>query len=277
MRPSADSLVAVPRMYDPGEPATSCWRRFFAWLGEAAGVDLHMAEMPPPTQLPDIWSRSDLGCAFMCALPFSGGRFDVQPLAAPVPRFPRYESRPVYATDFIVRHDSPVQALEELRNQGPIALMPRDSLSGFRSPVAHLTGRLGEEPVRQLLRTNAVQVQTPREVLQAVAEGRAAVGTVDSYFFDLCIHTQMPLSQNLRSIATTPWLPISPLVASRAVDGETIDAIRAALLRTGEGAEAGALLEDLGLAGFAEVDMSAYTETVGARFRDTRGTSLTSP
>ncbi|MFD1380421.1 phosphate/phosphite/phosphonate ABC transporter substrate-binding protein [Fodinicurvata halophila] len=256
---------------------TSRWRRFFAWLAEAAGVDLHMAEMPPPAQLPDIWSRRDLGCAFMCALPFSGGRFDVQPLAAPVPCFPRYESRPVYATDFIVRHDSPIEALEDLRQQGPLALMPRDSLSGFRSPVAHLAERLGEAPLRHLLRSKAVQVQTPREVLQAVAEGQAAVGVVDTYFFDLCAHPQMPLAQNLRSIATTPWLPISPLVASGVVDGGTIDAIRAALLRAGEDAEPRALLEDLGLSGFAEVDRSAYTEAVGARFRDGVDKSLISP
>lgn len=264
-------------MYDPGEPATSRWRAFFAWLAEAAGVDLRMVEMPPPAQLPDIWSRSDLGCAFMCALPFSGGRLDVQPLAAPVPRFPRYEARPVYATDFIVRHDSSIQALEDLRDQEPLALMPRDSLSGFRSPVAHLAERLGEQPVRHLLRTNAVQVQTPREVLQAVAEGQAAMGAVDSYFFDLCAHTQMPFAQNLRSIATTPWLPISPLVASEAVDGKVIDAIRAALLRAGKDAEARALLDDLGLAGFVEVDVPAYTEAVGARFRDGVDKSLTSP
>lgn len=277
MTQPAGPLVAVPRMYDPGEPATSRWRRFFAWLAEAAGVDLRMVEMPPPAQLPDIWARADLGCAFMCALPFSSGRFDVQPLAAPVPLFPRYESRPVYATDFIVRHDSPVRDLEDLRDHGPVALMPRDSLSGFRVPLAHLAERWGEDAVRRLLRDNVLPVQTPRDVLQSVAEGRAALGAVDSYFLDLCCHIQAPFAQDLRRIATTPWLPMSPLIASTAVDDKTIDALRAILLKADRDETARGILEDVGLLGFAEIDVSDYTDAVWERYGDTAGAGLNRP
>jgi phosphonate transport system substrate-binding protein len=39
------------------------------------------------------------------------------PTAAPVPAGDRYAGRPIYYSDVIVRHDSPISCLEELRGR----------------------------------------------------------------------------------------------------------------------------------------------------------------
>src|SRR5712692_3150830 len=59
--------------------------------------------------------------AFMCGFPYSQ-RFDrserpIELLCAPVMAAPRYQGRPVYFTDVVVRRDSAVRSFAELRGR----------------------------------------------------------------------------------------------------------------------------------------------------------------
>jgi phosphonate transport system substrate-binding protein len=63
-------------------------------------------------------------------------------LCAPVMAPPRYEDRPIYFTDVVVRHDSPLWSFADLRGQS-YAYNDRGSHSGYNVPRDHLL-RLGE-------------------------------------------------------------------------------------------------------------------------------------
>jgi phosphonate transport system substrate-binding protein len=66
----------------------------------------------------------------------------VDVLCAPVMAAPRYEDRPIYFTDVVVRHDRPWQSFADLRGRS-YAFNDPGSHSGYNVPRDHLL-RLGE-------------------------------------------------------------------------------------------------------------------------------------
>ena len=65
------SYVANARMYSVNPGAASAWKELFAWLARKSGVDLRVIDHAFPSPLAELWSRPDLGCAFMCGLPYA--------------------------------------------------------------------------------------------------------------------------------------------------------------------------------------------------------------
>ena len=82
-------LVANARMYAVSPAARGLWQKLLEWAGEAAGVPLVPIEHAAPAPLEALWSRNDLGLAFMCGYPFAGTKQSLQAVAAPVPADPR--------------------------------------------------------------------------------------------------------------------------------------------------------------------------------------------
>ena len=64
------SYVANARMYSVNPGAASAWKELFEWLARESGVDLRVIDHTFPAPLADLWSRPDLGCAFMCGFPY---------------------------------------------------------------------------------------------------------------------------------------------------------------------------------------------------------------
>ena len=62
--------VANARMYSVNPGAASAWNELFEWLARASGVDLRVIDHKFPAPLAELWSRPDLGCAFMCGFPY---------------------------------------------------------------------------------------------------------------------------------------------------------------------------------------------------------------
>ena len=67
----------------------------------------------------DQFEAGEVDLGVICGLPYvwlaDRRPPPVEPLAAPVLAGERYGGRPVYYSDVIVRHDSPITSLEELR------------------------------------------------------------------------------------------------------------------------------------------------------------------
>ena len=65
------------------------------------------------------FERGEADLGVICGLPYvwlaERHPAPVEPLAAPVLVGARYRGRPIYYSDVIVRHDSPITCLEELR------------------------------------------------------------------------------------------------------------------------------------------------------------------
>jgi len=79
------SYIANARMYSVGPGAAAAWKELFEWVARESAVDLSVIDHVFPAPLADLWSRPDLGCAFMCGFPYKLSQHSPRPVAAPVP------------------------------------------------------------------------------------------------------------------------------------------------------------------------------------------------
>jgi ABC-type phosphate/phosphonate transport system substrate-binding protein len=101
-------------------------------------------------------------------------------------------------------------------------------------------------------------VGAPRRVLDAVVEGRADVGPVDSYLLDLWRRHLPDVTARVRVVATTVSAPIPPLVASPAIDPAVCDRLTVALVDAHRAPEIASTLADLLLTGVERVAADAF-------------------
>jgi len=267
-------MIANARMYSVTALAEQAWRALLAHVSERAGVALPYVEHAAPAPVSALWARPDCRCVFMCGYPYARAAVAPQLLAAPVPALARYEGRPVYFSEFIVRADAPVQTLAQTFGRRLACMLP-ESNSGYNAPRHHLM-RQAPSGTRALYRPTARPTPTPREVIDAVIGGHAEAGVVDSYVLDLLRRFEPALVARLKTLDVTPPAPIPPLVASAQVDPHECAQVRAALLTLHEGATGSALLAMLGLARFAAVQPADYAGLPAlAREADQAGFALT--
>ena len=259
-------MIANARMYSVAPAAAAAWRRLFEWVTEASGIPLEIIEHAYPANLDDLWRREDLAAAFMCGLPLARDRRALVPIAAPVPSGPRYGTRPVYFTDFVVRAESPFRTLDETFGHR-IGFTTPASHSGYNAVRHHLLRY--RTPERQRLYAETVgPFVTPRRAVEAVVAGRADVAPVDSYALDLlCLHDPT-LARQVRMVDSTAAAPIPPLIASPGIARDRAVGLTQAFT------EAPArLLSALALSGFTPLDATCYralidleTEAVAAGY-----------
>jgi len=243
--------IASARMYSWSPSLTAAWHRLLAWVSARADVPLSVLDAADPLPLDDIWRREDLGCVFMCGYPWALRRDPPHLLAAPVPSPARYGGRPVYFTDFLVRHDSPYTKLEDTFG-GRLAYSSEHSHSGYNAARFHLLDYL--TPARRSFFRELVGPlvrQVP--VVDAVIEGRAEVGPVDGYAMDLLRRHGDARAKRVRVIATTVAAPSAPLVASPMVDADARERLTTALLEAHTAPEIAATLDELLLSHFVRV------------------------
>jgi ABC-type phosphate/phosphonate transport system substrate-binding protein len=244
-------MIANARMYSVAPSAAAAWRRLLGAALAHAGLDWPVVEHAWPAPIEELWARGDLGCAFMCGLPFARRRPRPTLIAAPIPSPARYLGRPVYFTDFIVRQDAPYTRLEDTFG-ARLAWTSPDSHSGCNAVRHHLLSY--RSPQRPRLYAETVgPLATPRRVLEAVAEARADVGPIDSYAFALLQRHEPALAGRVRVVASTNSAPIPPLVATAFLDAGTIERLRAGL-----SAAAPQLHAELLLSGFAAARPEEY-------------------
>lgn len=263
-------MIANARMYAVNAHVAALWERLFAGIATRAGVALDVLAHAPPLPLEALWRRDDLGCAFMCGYPWStwrdGGVLRPQLLAAPRPAAARYGDRAVYCTDIVVRADDAVRDPGALRGTR-FAYTTETSQSGYQAPrefFADVAGA-GTDP---WFAEVVGPLQTPRAIVDAVIEGGADAGPLDSYWHDLLRRHEPGTAARLRTIASTPPTPIPPLVCAASTDDATrlrlIDALRA----VEDDAGSGELLDALMIRGFSVAAQREYA-MLAARARDT--------
>ena len=215
-------------MYAPSASLSAAWGTLLAWVSATSRVDLDVIEHAYPAPLDDLWAREDMGCVFMCGYPWALRATRPRLLASPVPSPARYGGRPVYMSDFVVRADSRFETLEDTFG-GRLAYSIESSHSGYNAPRHHLLAF--RTPARPTLYSEIVgPLISPRRVLDAVIDGRADVGPVDGYLFDLWQRHLPGVTDAVRVVATTQAAPIPPLVASPTIDEDTCGRLTAALL-----------------------------------------------
>src|SRR4030088_1683207 len=243
------SDAANARMYSVDPGAASAWNELFEWLAQESGVDLRVTEHGFPAPLADLWSRPDLGCAFMCGFPYKLSQHPPRPVAAPVPLGASVAGKPVYATRFVVRADSAFRSLEDSFG-GRLGYTAEDSHSGYNA-LRHdlLPYRL--QRGGNLYRESIGPFHTPRRVIEAVLADKIDVGPLDGYALDLMLRHEAELAKEIRIVATTEAAPIPFLVASQECPDDVAASLRTALLTLGDAPAWAGLRERLGPRGFA--------------------------
>jgi ABC-type phosphate/phosphonate transport system substrate-binding protein len=248
--------VANARMYSVDPQAAAAWKALFEWVAHESGVDLRPIDHKFPALLSDLWSRPDLGCAFMCGFPYKLAHDPPRPVAAPIPLNAPVPGRPLYATRLVVKVESSFHSLKDTFG-GRLGFTVEDSHSGYNALRHHLLPYWRQRGDR-LYRESVGPLTTPRRVIDAVIAGDIDVGPLDSYALDLMQRHEPELTKQIRIVATTDAAPIPFLVASRECPDEVVVALRATLLRVGEAAACEDLRERLCLQGFAPVPVEDY-------------------
>lgn len=266
-------MIANARMYSVTPTVAAHWRALFAWVGLRAGVPLEMIEHAAPHPLHALWTRADLGCAFMCGYPWATW-CDATPrpvlLARVAPSPARYGERGVYCTDIVVRADSALATLGDLRGRR-FAFTTPASQSGYQAPRA-LFAELAQAREGALFAQGVGPLVAPRAVVDAVLSGDADAGPLDGYWHDLLRAHEASTADRLRVLASTPMTPPPPLVCAAGIAPAERARIADALIAAGTAPELREVRAALLIAHFTAADPAEYAILVAnARRADAAG------
>ncbi len=175
--------------------------------------------LPVQTRIDISWQErerlldeGELDLCWICGLPYvwkadrTPGR--IEPLAAPVMRGSRYQNRPIYFSDVVVRRDSPYQSLADLRG-GAWAYNEPGSHSGY-NVVRYSLARQGKTLAYfgRVVEAGAHQVS-----LQMVLRREVDASAIDSTVLEQELSDHTAIGPQIRIIDTFGPSPIPPWVA----------------------------------------------------------------
>jgi ABC-type phosphate/phosphonate transport system substrate-binding protein len=255
-------MFANARMYSLNPALAAAWRTLLEWVIARAGVDCTVIDYPAPQPLPALWARADLGCAFMCGYPLAHAQPQPVVLAAPAPSPARYAGRPVYCTDLVAHAGGAIATLADAWGRR-VAFTSIDSMSGYQAVRRFLAPRAAERGGK-LFSASVGPLLTPRGVVDAVLDGEADLGPLDSYAHDLLRLHEPQLAARLVVIASTPFTPIPPLVGAAGIEPAAARRLRVALLEVETMAALAPVRAALLLHGFARIEAAEYHASMAA-------------
>ena len=206
----------------------------------------------------DQFQRGEADLGVVCGLPYvwlaDRQPRPVEPLAAPVLAGDRYGGRPVYYSDVIVRRDSPITCLEELRGRSWAYNEPA-SHSGHTVTLYSLV-RMGARPGFFARVVQAGYHQRAIRLVDAVAVDAAAI---DSQVLAVELRDHPDL-EGLRVIGSFGPSTIQPVVAASRLPDQLKDEIRELLVGLGDDPSARPALDHGFIQHFTTLDDAAYDD-----------------
>lgn len=205
------------------------YERVVAYIGQRLGCAATLAE---GTSFSDF-ARGKIDAGFICGLPYVLLTREPEPavelLAAPVLQGERYQRRPIYFSDVIVRRESPYQSFLDLRGCS-WAYNDRDSHSGYNITRYTLL-RLGE--TRGFFGW-VVEAGFHQRAIRMVAGGEVDGAAIDSQVLAVEQRDHPELAERVRIVEALGPATIQPVVAARHLPDALTDALRAALYDLGD-------------------------------------------
>ena len=205
------------------------YARIVADLGRRLGLD---ATLTVETDFA-AFARGEIDAGFICGLPYvkltRSREPPVEPLAAPVLQGKRYEGRPIYFSDVIVRRDSPARTFLDLRG-ARWAYNDPDSHSGYNITRYTLV-RLGE--TRGFF-GRVVAAGFHQSAIWMVVNGEVDATAIDSQVLAVELRDHPELRERIRVLEVLGPATIQPVVAARRLPNDLKDAMRAALRALGD-------------------------------------------
>lgn len=194
---------------------------------------------------------------WICGLPYvwnwPDDRDVVELLAAPVMRAPRYEGRPVYYSDIVVRRGSGYRSFADLRGKRFVYNEPR-SHSGYNVMRHHLaksgfhSGYFGA----------AYESGAHQASIEWILEGRADVAAVDSTVLELECERRNGLMDELDIVGTLGPSPMPPWIVRADLDRGLKRALRRVLSTLHEDPRGCEVLAACRIRAFVDVDDEHY-------------------
>jgi ABC-type phosphate/phosphonate transport system substrate-binding protein len=255
---SGEGPIAVLPMYDfPWTAAANAalWSAISARLAEA-GVRAPRT-LTRGGDLAALWRHPGLVFGQTCGYPYVTGLKDtVALIATPEYAFPGCVG--AWHRSFIIRRASdPRCRLSEFRG-GIAALNARDSNTGmnlFRAAMAPIAG--GAPFFSSVVVTGAHEAS-----VEAVAEGRGDLASIDCVTFALLRRGRPDLVGRVAVAAESPLSPSLPFIASARLGRSTIDAVREALFAALADPELAEARETLGLKGARAATPAHYDRVI---------------
>lgn len=201
--------------------------------------------------------RGQIEVAWICGLPYVERMEAPEPslelLAAPVMAAARYQDRPVYFSDVIVRRESEYDRFEGLRGARWAYNEPH-SHSGYnitRWTLARLSayrGFFGE----------VIQAGSHQRSIEMVLRGEIDAAAIDSTVLEIEQQHDPQLMTKLRVIAALGPSPIPPLVISKRLPVELRAEVRRLLAGMHQDADGRKILESAAMARYAAVCDADY-------------------
>jgi phosphonate transport system substrate-binding protein len=239
------------------ESAQPTYERIAAWLAARLGEPATLLGGVAWEERLAMLDDGRVHVAFICGWSYTQ-RHDrperpVDVLCAPVMAARRYEDRPIYFTDVVVRHDRPWQSFGDLRGRSYAFNYP-DSHSGYNVPRDHLL-RLGE--TRGYF-GRAVASGSHQTSIRLVETGEVDASGIDSTVLDVECRRRPALGTVLRTVAVLGPSPIPPVIVIRTLAENRKERLRAALLAMHEDAEGRTILAEGLMVRFVRVQDADY-------------------
>ena len=200
--------------------------------------------------------KADLGV--ICGLPYvwlaARRPPPVEPLAAPVLAGDRYAGRPVYYSDVIVRRDSPISCLEELRGYSWAYNEPA-SHSGHTVTLYSLV-RMGARPG---FFGRVVEAGFHQRAIRLVHAGVMDAAAIDSQVLAVELRDHPDLT-GLRVIGSFGPSTIQPVVAASCLPSRLKEQVQNLLVELGDDPTARTTLAQGFVDRFTPVDDAAYDD-----------------
>jgi phosphonate transport system substrate-binding protein len=207
----------------------------------------------------DQFEQGEADLGVICGLPYvwlaARRPPPVEPLAAPVLAGDRYAGRPVYYSDVIVRRDSPISCLEELRGCSWAYNEPA-SHSGYTVTLYSLVC-MGARPG---FLGRVVEAGFHQRAIRLVHSGAVHAAAIDSQVLAVEFRNHPQLADHLRVIGSFGPSTIQPVVAARRLPARLKDEVRELLVELGDDPTARPLLAHGFVDHFRLVDDAAYND-----------------
>jgi phosphonate transport system substrate-binding protein len=231
---------------------------FYEFLTKYLGEKLHCkTELAVGTAYNQL--STDCDVAFVCGLPYvESTRWPqppVEPLVAPVLQGTRYQGRPIYFSDVIVRRDSAFRSFADLRGCTWAYNEPH-SQSGYGITRYDLLQRgTAAGYFKQV-----VEAGFHERAIQMVCSGAVDASAIDSHVLSVALRDRPELTHELRIIDTLGPSAIQPLVAARRLPDRLKETLRASLWEIAQSPQARPHLDHALVKRFVPVTDSSYDD-----------------
>lgn len=199
-----------------------------SYIEDQLGIGAEYVTGIPWQERERLFDRGAIQILWLCGLPYVHKadlvENDIELLAVPVPSAARYQARPVYFSDVVVRYDRPFRSFADLRGTSWAYNEPR-SHSGFNVVRWHLADMGGGDFFGAVVESGAHSAS-----LEMILAGRVDGAAIDSTVLEWLIAERNDLLEQIRVIESLGPSPIPPWVISKRVGASLRSELRALLL-----------------------------------------------